>query len=1113
VVSVWVYSEPPSDAPVVKNKAKILNDATKFLQKGAYDKAVRELQKLVEDDPKDVRTILKVGDILAKKGDKEDAIRSYRRVAELYGEQGFFLKAVAVYKQILKLDPQHFEVTLKLAELYEQLGLLQEALAQYTLIATLYEQRGDVEERLAILRRMVELDPENVASRVRLAEAFSRENRVVEAIEAFRGAANVLRAQGRQADYIKVAERLLFHDAEQHDVAQDLARLYLAQGDARRAVARLEPAYRAAPGDVATLSLLGRGFRDLGMLDRAVYIFQQLGETELRNGRRDAAQMAFHTALEIDPDHIPALEALGGVGARGPSSAAQRAAPARAAPARVEPARVEPARATVDASPRAPLGPRAANPRRSPSTTDGGPSQRPGPRASARGPSDSGHPGPGAPARAEPDDRTLRQQVAKLITETDVYVKYGLRDRALDHLRKILDLDPDSVEAHEKMRDLYIAARDRAHAAESIAALMRIAWRGGDDARVDELRKALTELVPGHPMAQAHADLSAAGRVDEGGGVDSIDIDVSVGDFDEHPRSDRASIPVSFGLEAEAHEHDDVGDHDILSAHDSQSGQTGHFDLPGHDDSGFVGVGTEVDAHVAFQIPFAVRGTRPSAGLGGARTVEPGRARPTLEDEPLGGGRARPSAQRGLAARVSGLSSFDAAFTDDEPFVAGAEPSPPPALDARRFATDAAPAEDEGVAPLPLEALGDHPGDGHDDLLGDDALAAGDAELLSLLEGHGGSGPPALDELEADLENVEFLEAQGLLDEARDSTLELLKRDPLNARAVQLLDRIETAMGLRSGGDATDATDAGEALDALSDLGGEVRAVAEFDAQPRRLPDPTARGGARDVEPSADDDAPLALLDDAGAESAELDAQALAVPELAAPSDVPTSQPMGSQPMGAQGEAFTAPPVESERVPALDDATAEQQLHLGHAYVSRGLYAEGISALELAATNARAALAAFDLLGQTLKATGDLVGAVNAFYRTLELGPPPERAVQLKLEIALACEGSGDGESAVQWYGSALADDPAREDIRVRILELGGDPSAFVASAPGLGVELAGEIQLYAGDPAGDLQALPELRAGSALDAGTLEGAAEVPGEGTGPSLTASSRRNKISYV
>ena len=65
----------------------------------------------------------------------------------------------------------------------------------------------------------------------------------------------------------------------------------------------------------------------------------------------------------------------------------------------------------------------------------------------------------------------------------------------------------------------------------------------------------------------------------------------------------------------------------------------------------------------------------------------------------------------------------------------------------------------------------------------------------------------------------------------------------------------------------------------------------------------------------------------------------------------------------------------------------------------------------------------------------------------------------------------------------------------------------------GLGVELAGEIQLYAGDPAGDLQALPELRAGSALDAGTLEGAAEVPGEGTGPSLTASSRRNKISYV
>jgi tetratricopeptide (TPR) repeat protein len=1100
---------------VVKNKAKILNDATKFLQKGAFDKAVRELQKLVEDDPKDVRTILKIGDILAKKGDKDDAIKSYRRVAELYGEQGFFLKAVAVYKQILKLDPQHFEVTLKLAELYEQLGLIQEALAQYTLIATLYEQRGDAEERLTILRRMVELDAENVASRVRLAEAFSRENRVADAVEAFRGAANILRAQGRQADYMKVAERLLFH-AEQHDVAQELARLYLGQGDARRAVARLEPAYRADPGDVGTLALLGRGFRDLGMLDRAVYIYQQLGETELRNGRRDAAQMAFHTVLEIDPDHVPALEALGGVGARGPSSGAQRAAPGPARVA-VEDDAPEPSRATVDAAPRAPLRPRPANPRRAPSAADGGPAS--GPRAGtsaasarARAPSSAARARSAAPVRSEADDRALRQQVAKLITETDVYVKYGLRDRALEHLRKILELDPDAVEAHEKMRDLYLAARDRARAAESVAALMRIAWRGGDEGRVDELRQALVELVPGHPMAQAQADLSSAGRVDDEAGLDSIDIDVSTGDFDEQQRSDRASIPVNFSVEAAAPEHDDVGDHDILSERDSLSGQTGPFGLPGHDDSGFVGVGTDVDAHVALQRgSTAARAGRPSAGAGGARTIEPGRGRPSLDDEPLGalgGLGGRPSAASRGPARSSGLG-----FDDDEPFVPGGEPSPPPALDALRFATDAAP-RDEDAIPLPLDALRELPGDALDDVLGGDVLgdgdplAAGDAELLSVLEGQDAGAAPAVDDLEADLENVEFLEAQGLLDEAREATLEILKRDPLHARAVELLDRVETAMGLRSGIDAGEPG-GGDALEALSELGREVRAVAEAEPQRTRRPGSSARGESREIEVHADDDdAPLALLDDAGPD----DGEALAVPDLDAASDVPTAQPAafsGGSDVAERAPAFVAPGVASEGVPGLDDATAEQQLHLGHAYVSHGRFAEGIAALELAATNARAALPALDLLGQTLKAAGDTVGAVNAFYRALELGPAPERAVQLKLEIALACEASGDGESAVQWYGSALADDPTREDVRVRILELGGDPSAFVAAAPGLGAELPGEVQVYTGEPAPDLQ--PELRAGSALEAGTLEGAADAPAEGA--SLTTSSRRNKISYV
>ena len=45
---------------------------------------------------------------------------------------GFFLKSVAVNKQILKLDPERPDIHLKLASLYERLGLRNDAVAEYS---------------------------------------------------------------------------------------------------------------------------------------------------------------------------------------------------------------------------------------------------------------------------------------------------------------------------------------------------------------------------------------------------------------------------------------------------------------------------------------------------------------------------------------------------------------------------------------------------------------------------------------------------------------------------------------------------------------------------------------------------------------------------------------------------------------------------------------------------------------------------------------------------------------------------------------------------------------------------------------------------------------------
>ena len=128
------------------NKEKVMDAARKFVDKGQIDKAVKEYLRVVREDPKDVRVWLKIGDLYAKKGSKQEASETYLKVARFYQEQGFYLKAVAVYKQILKLDPRLVEVNLKLAELYRQLGLLQDAVQHFEMVAAHFHREGKSKE-------------------------------------------------------------------------------------------------------------------------------------------------------------------------------------------------------------------------------------------------------------------------------------------------------------------------------------------------------------------------------------------------------------------------------------------------------------------------------------------------------------------------------------------------------------------------------------------------------------------------------------------------------------------------------------------------------------------------------------------------------------------------------------------------------------------------------------------------------------------------------------------------------------------------------------------------------------------------------------------------------
>lgn len=154
-------------------KEKILDKAQKLIQKGYLDKAIVEYRAAADLDPKDTSIRLRLGDLFVKLGRKEDAIKEYTEVAKQNSQRGFYLKAIAVYKQVLKLEDS-IETHNKLADLYVKQRLIADAISEYSFIMNSFEKKGKTSEVLDLVKKMVEIDPENIGVRMKLAELYQK---------------------------------------------------------------------------------------------------------------------------------------------------------------------------------------------------------------------------------------------------------------------------------------------------------------------------------------------------------------------------------------------------------------------------------------------------------------------------------------------------------------------------------------------------------------------------------------------------------------------------------------------------------------------------------------------------------------------------------------------------------------------------------------------------------------------------------------------------------------------------------------------------------------------------------------------------------------------------
>lgn len=141
-----------------------------------------EYYKIAEEHPDDPRVHLRIAEVLMKMKKKRKAIEEYIYAAEGYETNNLSQISAAIYKQILRIDPDQINVYQTLVDIHLKEGFLGDAIATCEKLASHYYNRGMQDEAVKTLEKMAAIDPNNVSIKRRI-DRFCSERKIEPQIE------------------------------------------------------------------------------------------------------------------------------------------------------------------------------------------------------------------------------------------------------------------------------------------------------------------------------------------------------------------------------------------------------------------------------------------------------------------------------------------------------------------------------------------------------------------------------------------------------------------------------------------------------------------------------------------------------------------------------------------------------------------------------------------------------------------------------------------------------------------------------------------------------------------------------------------------------------------
>lgn len=189
-------------------KDKLIEEAQRLALRGQLDKAIKAYEQFLALDPGAINQRQRLAELLVKAGRIDGARSEFDTIGKYYSSNGFYLKAIAIYKKLQVMFPGDISITLTLAGLNEKYGLTANAIVEYKQVYDYYEQSGDAAEALKILEKMSKVDQKNVAIMLKLGEAYYQAGNKEESYIVFSRLAALLQERSDIAGFNKLSVRI-----------------------------------------------------------------------------------------------------------------------------------------------------------------------------------------------------------------------------------------------------------------------------------------------------------------------------------------------------------------------------------------------------------------------------------------------------------------------------------------------------------------------------------------------------------------------------------------------------------------------------------------------------------------------------------------------------------------------------------------------------------------------------------------------------------------------------------------------------------------------------------------------------------------------------------------